>query len=408
MEPIFKETVKYLLNVLENVTSDEKLREVMKCESLFEQIKDLFVQSLDTANKKSLINIMFNLNFSMHEPLPLSDSFLKQLFKMYVDCSEGIDSTQTVIQRKMISIVVVASALEQNHDNIIKSNFFTQFKKNINDDYTTMCMNNEEIELFGLVNIALNKHKMDKIYIDLKKIHKIAIKNSKIDFKTKVDLFVEVSKYVAKISFKQKLGTMKDERGNLQGFASKNAVETSVGNNMTQDKEYNKKIEECLKALIYTLVRLTHQLDERNFIMYKYFLISILECTRNLQSHLKYLIKIKKIFEFLRKVLSQRQEDFAFDDIKELNKDPKVLVFTLKMIVCEIFFNLKFEKEFFKLHDISEAIRLLIEFAQEVLQMSIEKKTQLVSNTLRLLSQMITTIHQMDNAGEIILSTNAI
>ena len=63
------------------------------------------------------------------------------------------------------------------------------------------------------------------------------------------------------------------------------------------------------------------------------------------------------------------------------------------MIVCEIFFNLKFDKEFFKLQDISGAIGLLIKFAQRVLQMSIEKKTQLVSNTLRLLSQMITTIH---------------
>ena len=40
--------------------------------------------------------------------------------------------------------------------------------------------------------------------------------------------------------------------------------------------------------------------------------------------------------------------------------------------------------------------------------MSIEKKTQLVSNTLRLLSQMITTIHQMDNAAEILAKTNAI
>ena len=50
----------------------------------------------------------------------------------------------------------------------------------------------EEIELFGLVNIALNKQKMDKIYFDLKKIHKYAIKNEKIDFKTKVDLFTEI------------------------------------------------------------------------------------------------------------------------------------------------------------------------------------------------------------------------
>lgn len=41
-----------------------------------------------------------------------------------------------------------------------------------------------------------------------------------------------------------------------------------------------------------------------------------------------------------------------------------MLVFSLKMIVCEIFFNLKFEKEFFKLHDISHAIGLLIKFSE--------------------------------------------
>lgn len=41
---------------------------------------------------------------------------------------------------------------------------------------------------------------MDIIYADLKKIHKIAIKNDKIDFKTKVDMFTEVSKYIAKLS----------------------------------------------------------------------------------------------------------------------------------------------------------------------------------------------------------------
>ena len=100
----------------------------------------------------------------------------------------------------MISIVVVSSALEANHESIIKSNFYMQFKKNINEDYQTMCNKNEEVELIGLVNIALNKRLMERIYQDLKKIHKIAIKSEKIDFKTKVDLFVEVSKYVAKLS----------------------------------------------------------------------------------------------------------------------------------------------------------------------------------------------------------------
>jgi len=41
---------------------------------------------------------------------------------------------------------------------------------------------------------------MQLIYQDLKKIHKIALKNSKIAFKTKVDLFLECSKFLARIS----------------------------------------------------------------------------------------------------------------------------------------------------------------------------------------------------------------
>jgi hypothetical protein len=48
------------------------------------------------------------------------------------------------------------------------------------------------------------------------------------------------------------------------------------------------------------MVRLTVQLDETNFSLYKYFLLAILDCTRNLKHHLKYLIKIKKILDFLR------------------------------------------------------------------------------------------------------------
>ena len=59
---------------------------------------------------------------------------------------------------------------------------------------------NEEVELFGLVNIALNKKYMHLIYKDLKKIYKIALRNDKIDYKTKVDLFTECSKFLAKLS----------------------------------------------------------------------------------------------------------------------------------------------------------------------------------------------------------------
>ena len=67
----FRETLKYLFNVLENVTSDADLREVIDCSKLFDQIKDLFTDSLDQSNKTSLINIMFNLNFKMPEPAQL-------------------------------------------------------------------------------------------------------------------------------------------------------------------------------------------------------------------------------------------------------------------------------------------------------------------------------------------------
>jgi len=51
----------------------------------------------------------------------------------------------------------------------------------------------EEIELFGLINIALNKNNLTDIYEDLKLIHHLALENPKIDFKTSVDLYSEAS-----------------------------------------------------------------------------------------------------------------------------------------------------------------------------------------------------------------------
>lgn len=56
---------------------------------------------------------------------------MKVLYKTYNH--EGMTSVK--IQRKIIAIMVAASALEQNHHSIIKSNFYTQFKKNINENY---------------------------------------------------------------------------------------------------------------------------------------------------------------------------------------------------------------------------------------------------------------------------------
>ena len=49
-------------------------------------------------------------------------------------------------------------------------------------------------------------------------------------------------------------------------------------------KEIRSQIMKCLEALIYTMNRLTVQLDETNFTLYKYFLLAIFDCTRNLKS----------------------------------------------------------------------------------------------------------------------------
>ena len=92
------------------------------------------------------------------------------------------------------------------------------------------------------------------------------------------------------------------------------------------------------------MVRLTVQLDTNNFSLYKYFLLAILETTRNLKTHLKYLIRIRQILDFLVGVLKKQKDEFTF---QVTDIDQQVLVFSLKMIVCEIFFNFKHEKEFF-------------------------------------------------------------
>ena len=78
------------------------------------------------------------------------------------------------------------------------------------------------------------------------------------------------------------------------------------------------------------------------------------------------------------------------------------------MIVCEIYFNLRFEKEFFKLDQIEKAIKLLIDFSSQVMRKSLPQKHTLISNTLRLVSQMITTIHLQSDAAVKIESTGII
>jgi hypothetical protein len=159
-------------------------------------------------------------------------------------------------------------------------------------------------------------------------------------------------------------------------------VKKSTGYKFTHDMEKDKSemIDCCLKALLFSLIKIIGLLDTNNFSMFKYFLIAILDCSKNLKNHLIYLIKIENLIEFLKRVLTV---DFTFN-MKEF--DDQVLNFSLRIIVCEIFFNLKQEKYFFKLDNIAEAIQLLIKFSQRVIVMNIEKKMFLISNTLRLMS----------------------
>lgn len=58
----------------------------------------------------------------------------------------------------------------------------------------------EDIELFGLINIALNKANLNDIFEDLKLIHHLSFENPWVDFKTSVDLFTEASLHLSEIS----------------------------------------------------------------------------------------------------------------------------------------------------------------------------------------------------------------
>lgn len=71
------------------------------------------------------------MNFNLQQPPELDKVFLKRLYHTYKEELAQDEKTR----RKIITIVVSASAHEPNHKAIIKSNFYTQFKRNINDQY---------------------------------------------------------------------------------------------------------------------------------------------------------------------------------------------------------------------------------------------------------------------------------
>ena len=79
------ETLKYLLNVLENITSVKITRDVLDCARLYQSVISLISGAMTLENRVSLINIMFNLNFNLTEPTVLSREFMKVMYKTYKD-----------------------------------------------------------------------------------------------------------------------------------------------------------------------------------------------------------------------------------------------------------------------------------------------------------------------------------
>ena len=80
------------------------------------------------------------------------------------------------------------------------------------------------------------------------------------------------------------------------------------------DEDSTTVVKECLKALIFTLVRLISKLPLDNYNMIKYFLSAILDSTKNLKNQLKYIIKIPSIMKFLQSVLDESDHcEFKFE-----------------------------------------------------------------------------------------------
>ena len=71
--------------MLENITSEKITREKLDCSALFKHVIDsqVFENKLDMEYKKSLIRIMFNLNFNLNEPHILEEKFLRLLHDTY-------------------------------------------------------------------------------------------------------------------------------------------------------------------------------------------------------------------------------------------------------------------------------------------------------------------------------------
>ena len=94
----------------------------------------------------------------------------------------------------------------------------------------------------------------------------------------------------------------------------RNKTESLVDENLEAGPERKDVMKECLRSLVFTMVRLISKLPLDNYNMIKYFLSAILDSTKNLKNQLKYIIKIPSIMEFLESVLDDSgKSSYKFD-----------------------------------------------------------------------------------------------
>lgn len=151
-----------------------------------------------------IYNLLFNIGHSPQEDLPKDTlhfplEFYKLMRSIYKGLEQNQDKLSHQTMRKIIAIVVISTANDANHFNVVMSKFYAQMKTNLNRRFAKT-QTDEDIELFGLINLALNKKVLHLIHHDLIVIHRLAEKSNKIDFKTRVDLFSEISKFIVMVS----------------------------------------------------------------------------------------------------------------------------------------------------------------------------------------------------------------
>ena len=173
----------YYLNFLENSTALEKIREnIQNMNNLYKSMLSVFKEKINHENCLSIINILFNISLTLKSAIEFDQGSLKKLCEIYR--ATGDMQLDDKIKKKIIIFVVAATSKESNHKKIIEFGFYTQFKHNLNKKQKEIIKEDEkeqeevptqnQIELFGVVNLALNSNNFKLIHSDMKHIHTLA------------------------------------------------------------------------------------------------------------------------------------------------------------------------------------------------------------------------------------------